>query len=241
MDNNYQPIAPMQPMQSMQPQANIQVTKKDNTDLIKNVVIISTSILALIFLGLFIWQTINYNDAKTDLESKINIAVAEAKDAQAEELEAEFAVREKDPYKTFAGPVDYGELSFKYPKTWSVYIEEDANNGGNFKAHLNPDVVNTVSKETLDALKVTIRTDSFEKVVSEYQKYIDAKDSKLSVETITVNGVTANKYSGTLPNSTFKGYIVIFKIRDKAAILETDSVLFKDDFEKIIETIEFNA
>ena len=35
--------------------------------------------------------------------------------------------------------------------------------------------------------------------------------------------------------------IVIFKIRDKTAILQTDSMLFIDDFNKLLDTVQFNA
>ena len=56
-----------------------------------------------------------------------------------------------------------------------------------------------------------------------------------------MNGVTANRYSGKIPNTELNGYILIIKIRDKTAVLQTDSVLFEGDFNKIINTITFNA
>ena len=152
-----------------------------------------------------------------------------------------FAEAEKKPYLEFAGPADYGGLSFEYPRTWSVYVEKDARNGGEFKAYLNPIQVDPISNENINALRVTIRTESFESVVDEYQRIIDWGYSNLSVETITVGGVVANKYSGTIPNSELNGYIIIFKIRDKAAILQTDSVLFEEDFNRLLETVHFNA
>ena len=52
--------------------------------------------------------------------------------------------------------------------------------------------------------------------------------------------ITGNKYTGTIPNTQLSGFIVIFKIRDKTAILQTDSVLFKDDYDKLLETVTFN-
>ena len=149
--------------------------------------------------------------------------------------------REKEPFKNFSGPADYGQLSFKYPKTWSVYIAKDAVNGGDFNAYLNPVQVDPVSKDTINALRVTIRTDDFESVVAEYEKAMKKKDSNLTVGTITVNGVVGNIYTGTIPNTELSGYIVVFKIRDKAVIMQTDSVLFKADFDKVIESVKFNS
>lgn len=226
------------PVQVKQPTEPV---KKDNSSLIKTIIIVALSVLLATFIGLFIWMLFNYTEAKNNLDSKINIAVAEAKEAQAEELEAEFAEREKNPYETFAGPADYGELSFEYPKTWSVYIESDASKGGDFKAYLNPGGVNTVSEKTLNALRVSILDKSFETVTADYKKQMDKKDSNLKVQATTVNGVSANRYSGTIPGTEFNGYIVIFKIRDKTAVFRTDSVLFANDFDTLLKTINFNA
>ena len=221
--------------------AKLMAPNKDTSGIIKTVVIVILSLLSLAFIGLFIWMFLQYNDASTDLENKISVAVSEARDEQNMKNEAEFLEREKEPYKNFSGPIDYGELSFKYPKTWSIYIEKDAVNGGDFKAYFNPIQVDPVSKDTINALRVTIRTDDFETVVKEYEKAMNKKDSNLKVGTITVNGVVGNIYTGTIPNTDLSGYIVVFKIRDKAVIMQTDSVLFKADFDKLIESVSFNS
>ena len=215
--------------------------KKDIAGLVKTIVIIILSLVALTFIGLFIWMFIQYEDASTDLNGKIDLAVAAAKDEQAAKDEEEFLEREKYPYKTFSGPVDYGQLSFEYPRTWSVYVASDAATGGDFKAYLNPVQVDPVTDSTVNALRVTIRDKSFDTVVAEYQKAMDKKNSNLTVESVTANGITANRYTGTIPGTDLSGYIVIFKIRDKTAILQTDSVLFQADYDKLLETIKFNA
>lgn len=214
---------------------------KDNSNLIKIIVIIGLSLIAATFIGLFIWMAISYNDAKTDLDGKISVAVASAVDEKSEELELEFAEREKDPYQDFSGPEDYGQLSFKYPKTWSVYIDSDASKGGNFEAYFNPGEVNPVSDTTINALRVVIRDKSFDDVAAEYEKEMKKKDSNLTIESIKVNNLAANRYTGTIPGTDLNGFIVIFKIRDKTAILRTDSVLFKDDFDRLLSTVVFNS
>ena len=70
---------------------------------------------------------------------------------------------------------------------------------------------------------------------------MDKKDSDLSVEAVTVGGVAANRYTGTIPNTELSGVVVIFKIRDKTAILQTDAMAFVDDFDKLLATVQFNA
>ncbi|MBR3228743.1 hypothetical protein IKF67_00680 [Candidatus Saccharibacteria bacterium] len=216
------------------------VIKKDNSGLIKTIVIIAVSLIAVTFIGLFIWMTMRYNEASTNLQGQIDVAVAKAVDEQAKKDEEEFSKREKDPYKTFAGPVDYGQLTFKYPKTWSVYVAADASSGGDFNAYFNPNQVDAVGKDTINALRVTIRNTSFENVTAEYQRNMERNNANLTMTTVTFNGITGNRYTGTIPGTDLNGYIVTFKIRDKTAILQTDSVLFQADFDKLLETVSFN-
>lgn len=259
MDNSQmppmQPIPPAQPMQPMdgQPMSPngmpmVQQTqvvpeqKKDFVGLIKTIVIIMVSLIAVTFIGLFIWMVTEKNEAQSDLDSKIEIAVAEAKDEQSKKMEKEFLEREKYPYKVFSGPVDYGQLTFEYPKTWSVYVAAAANKGGDFNAYFNPTQVDAVGKETINALRVTIRDKSIDEVTAEYDKAMKKKDSNLTMEVITIgrNNIPANKYTGTIPNTELSGFIVTFKIRDKTAIMQTDSVLFQEEYDKLLGTVTFN-
>ena len=244
------PVQPVQPVQGgsvVQPaQAEVK-EEKDKSGLIKTIVIIVVSLIAVTFIGLFVWMSMQYNEAREDVDGQISIAVAEANDELAAQLENEFSEREKDPYSTFSGPADYGELTFRYPKTWSVYISADAANGGDFSAYLNPIQVEPISSSTVNALRVTINNKSFDSVVAEYQRSMDRKDSNLTMESVTIgdieNGIstTANRYSGTIPGTDLNGFIVIFKIRDKTVILQTDSVLFEEDFNRLLSTIRFNS
>lgn len=214
---------------------------RDNSGLIKTIIIIIISLVAITFIGLFIWIFLQYNEVSTDVDGQIAVAVAKAKDEQAAQLEAEFAEREKLPYKTFSGPVDYGQLTFNYPKTWSVYVAADAATGGDYQAFFNPTQVNTVAKDTVNALRLTIRDDSFDDVASEYQKFMDRKDSNLTMQAVTIGDISANRYTGTIPNTDLNGIIVIFKIRDKTAVFQTDTTLFEQDFNTLLQTISFNA
>ena len=235
-----QSLAPNgQPMvQQVRP---VPVAKKNVADIVKIIVIIALSLISVTFIGLFIWMTVQYNDVSTDVNGQIDAAVAKAKDEQFAKDEADFLEREKYPYKRFSGPIDYGELSFEYPKTWSVYIAAAATAGGDFNAYFNPVQVDAVGKDTINALRVTIRDKSFEEVAAEYQKAMDKKDSGLTMQAATVNGTTANRYIGKIPDTDLSGFIVVFKIRDKTVIMQTDSVLFEADFNKLLETVTFNS
>ena len=252
-DMKIPPIQFGQPLQTVQPvmtpggrpmiqQVNVMPEKKkDIVGLVKTIVIIALSLIAVTFIGLFIWMSAQYGDVNDNVEERIALEVAKAKDEQASKDEAEFLEREKYPYRVFSGPIDYGELTFEYPKTWSVYVAAAADKGGDFNAYFNPLQVDAVGKDTINALRVTIQNKSFESVTEEYQKQMERKDADLTMESVTVNGAPANRYTGKIPNTELSGFIVIFKIRDKTVIMQTDSTLFQEDFDKLLETIKFNA
>lgn len=257
-DNNMQTMAVpgqgAQPMQSMQPVMGpngqpvvqsapvVQVSNSGGASgLAKTIAIIVLALVAIAFIGLFIWKQMEFATVQDDVEGQIEQAVQEAKMEQAEEDLAKYTEESKNPYTPFVGPADYGSLSFSYPKTWSVYIAKDAANGGDYEAYFNPSVVNTVSQNTVNSLRVYIRDKSFEDVASEYQRYVEKKDSELSMSTVEVNGITMNRYAGKIPNTELNGVIVIFKIRDKTAILQTDAEQFVGDFDAVVNTVQFNA
>ena len=251
------PMQPMQPIQPAGPQypsvgapgpmlQQVQLPpapKRDVAGLVKTIVIVILTLALITFIGLFIWMMMQYDDARTDVDGQIERAVLDDRDEQSQKMEAEFMEREKYPYKTFTGPVDYGALSFQYPKTWSVYIEAAATKGGDFKAYLNPNQVDAVGKDTINALRVVIQDRSFDDVTAGYQGAVNNKQDPLVLTSITTgknNNIVANRYDGPIPGTQLRGSIVIFKIRDKTVILQTDSELFRGDFDKLLTTVEFN-
>lgn len=212
--------------------------------LVKNIIIALLAVAMVIFAGLFVWKAIESSTVDNDVDEQISIAVNKAVEDSRVKQEEEFMEREKEPFKTFSGPIDYGQLTFRYPKTWSVYISNTASDGGDFHAFLNPGQVEADNNgETIYALRVSIVNDSFDNVAKSYNDFVESKDSELSVKTENVNNNTSvgNLYTGLIPRTEFKGSILIFKIRDKTAILQTDSELFKEDFDKIVKSITFNA
>jgi hypothetical protein len=215
-----------------------QPEKKDRSGLIKTILLIFVSLIAATFVVLFIVMYVNWNEAKTDVDGKVKLAVAEAENTLQTKLESEFAEREKYPYYTFAGPTDFGSLTFEYPKTWSTYIPDDASQAKDFHAYLNPGQVYVVSDKTVMALRVSIVNKLTDNVKRDYIR--DVERGKMTVSSTIVNGVNVDVYTGEL-KSKYQGIVCIFKIRDKTAIIQTDAMIFKDDFYRILETIRYNA
>lgn len=270
MDNNQpmqsaQPMQPTQPMQVAQPMQMPEVQtnpvtgapmlqssissgplpyKKDASSLIKTILIIALSLVSVTFIGLFIWMFIQFSTAREDVDGQIAAAVVAAVDENTTKLEKEFSDRERHPLQTFAGPADYGALTFEYPKTWSVYIAKDAANGGDFEAYFNPLEVKEISNEETYSLRLAIRDRAFDDVTGEYQRALEGPEATLSLNAVMIgqdSNINANRYVGKIPNTEHNGIIIIFKIRDKTVIMQTDSVLFESEFNSLVSSVRFNA
>lgn len=206
--------------------------------ILATIVLIVTSLMAVTFLGLFIYVFIEWNNLRTETDKRQAAAIETAVYNKTVALEAEFAEREKYPSKTFAGPADYGALTFEYPKTWSGYVARDASRGGEFQAYFTPDVVQAVGNDTVNALRFTIKEQDFDSVIKSFDSAI--KSQKLKLEVRPVGGQNANIYKGEIPMNRRNGIIAVIRIRDKTVILQTDAMLFENDFNKILDSVKYN-
>ena len=241
--NGQQFGAPTSNQMNMPPTAKIVpvasgATKSSGGRTVWIVLLIIASLVAVTFIGLFIWMFSKWDSTQQDVDSQISAAVAEAVNEKTEELENQFIEREKQPYQIFAGPADYGELAFEYPKTWSVYEAKDAANGGDYEAYLNPGKVYPVGVDTINSLRVIIKDQSYDNYIKTYESYV--KNGKLAVSVRLINGENANLYTGELPGTKLQGIAAVFKIRDKAAVLQTDAMIFEEDYQRILDTVRFN-
>jgi hypothetical protein len=199
--------------------------------------IIGLVVLVLVAGSLAIWAYVNYDHQKTDVDGKVNTAVAEAKNEQQTIDDNKFAEREKEPNRAFVGPDNYGRLTFSYPKTWSVFVSDDGSTGTTYHAYLNPVTVPPLSEKQQYALRVTIEQKDYDQVVKTYQEKVKKGDLRSSA-------TSANGHNGTRLDGTFskdiRGAAVIYQIRDKTVTLRTDADTFKPDFEALIKTLDFN-
>jgi hypothetical protein len=181
---------------------------------------------------------LDYNQQKTNVDTKIQAQVAEAQKAQADSDEAKFLERDKEPFRQFVGPDDYGRLTFDYPKTWSVYIYKDVvNPGDTYQAYLNPASVPAISSSNIYALVVTIQTADFDSILASYNSLV--KTGALQSSTVTIGSTAATRLDGAF-TSTLHGSMVIFKIRDKTVTLQSEATTFTTDFNSIVSSIKFN-
>ena len=203
------------------------------------IAIIGLVVLVLGAGSMAIWAYINYNEQKTNVDGKIQLAVAEGKKEQADEDEKKFAEREKEPLRQFAGPDDYGRVTFNYPKTWSVYEATNvAKSGGAYEAYLSPIVVPTIASDQQFALRVLIEEEDYDQIVKSYESLVEKGDLRSSAT--SANGNNGTRLDGNFTKN-IRGSAVIYKIRDKTVTLRTDADTFKPEFEALIKTINFNS
>ena len=196
-----------------------------------------TTALALIFGGLAIWSYMQYTEANNDVNSKIEVAVLNARREQSDEDEKKFREQEKEPNRDFVGPDDYGRVTFKYPKTWSLHEATDITRGGDYEAFLNPGKVPPISNQQQFAIRVTIENKDYDRVVQSYASLVRKGDLRSS--STTAQGNTGTRLDGNFSNH-IRGSAVIYKIRDKTVTIRTDADTFKPDFESLIQTIDFD-
>lgn len=201
--------------------------------------IIALVLLVIVFGSFSIWAYMNYMDQKNNVDTKIDDAVATAVLKNSEKLEKDFVKKEKEPLRVFAGPADYGRLTFSYPKTWSAFQATDVSGGGGvtYEAYLNPILVPPISKTTKFALRITIEQKIYDKALETYAGQIKKGDLKSSVYSDGTR--TGTRLEGNF-NNDIRGTAVLLKMRDRTLTLRTDGDVFKEDFEAILKTVKFN-
>ena len=193
----------------------------------------------VIFVVLFIWMAARYSEVSSDVDKQIKDATVAAVDENTAKLEKDFLEREKTPNRTFAGPADYGEVTFEYPKTWSVYEYASAANGGDFGAVFFPYTVTGTSGDIINALRFVINNNNYDSLIADLQK--DISEGKITMDLRQINGANANFYVGELRSGIY-GAMVIIKVRDKTVILQTDAYsVYGNDFEALLKTVRYNA
>ena len=198
---------------------------------------IGVTVLSIGLIGLSVWLFINYNEQKTNVDTKIQAAVATAKKDQTVIDDKKITDYENALTQSFAGPIDYGSVTFKYPRNWSVYINKDASSGGNYEAYLNPATVPAVSTSQQFALRVLIEQKDYDQILTSYDSLV--KNDALNSSSVTANGINGTRLDGNFTKD-IRGSAVIFKIRDKTLTVRTDADTFLPDFNALITTIKFN-
>lgn len=191
-------------------------------------------VLFLVAAALGAWVYVSYDNLRTDIDGKVQLAVTEGKREQSEDDFKKYQEESKNPRIEFVGPAEYGRVSFMYPRTWSAYIDKDASDRRDYVAYLHPVVVPPVSsKDSRFALRLEILNKDYDDVVKEYAERI--RKGELTSSTPEYNGIATTRFDGALSRE-IRGSVVLMRVRDKTVRFSTDADTFKPDFQTILET-----
>jgi hypothetical protein len=191
-------------------------------------------VLLLAAIGFGVWAFMQRQDYKGHSDAKSAAAVAEAEKALDARKEAEFAEREKQPYKTFEGPATFGSVKVTYPKTWSAYVTQTDKGSAPIDGYFHPAVVPGLESGTAFALHLQVTSTSYEQEVKKFDSA--AKSGKVTVTALAapkVSGTTGVRINGEIESGK-QGSMVLFPLRDKTLKLSTESSQFVSDFNDVI-------
>ena len=180
--------------------------------------------------GFGLWSYTSYLDASKTEQTEIDEAVEAANAKLTEELEVAFAEREKAPNREYTSPQSSGSVKLTYPKTWSVYSEENETKG-TVEAYAHPKYVKNINTDTPVALKMTIKNNSYENELGQYNDM--AEEGEVTVKAIEVEGITGVRVDGQLDDE-IQGALVMFPLRDKTLTIWTENNAYLNDFNEIV-------
>jgi hypothetical protein len=202
--------------------------------------LILVSLLMLGALGFGAWAFAGRQEYKNNVDSKIAEAVEVANEKISLEKEAEFAERDKQPFKTYQGPSAFGALKVPYPRTWSAYIVEAEAGNAVVNGYLHPNFVPDIKSDTSFALR-------FEVLSSAYDAEVRKFETKIKTGKITAASYRAPKVqeaSGLLLSGEIdvkkSGTMVLLPVRDKTIRIWTEGQDFKGDFDTMLNELTFN-
>jgi len=199
------------------------------------------SMLLVITLTFGLWAFAGRQSYKNDVDSRINVAVTNAK-KQTQQIDAQnYAQQAEQPLKDFQGPSTYGSLHIKYPKTWSAYI--NLNDGSNpINGYFEPDYVPDIGSSTsLYALRVVITSNSYAQEMQQFSGSSSSGQSKVSAFSLkSVQGVVGSRIDGQIINNK-QGSMILMPLRDKTIEIWTESGQYLNDFNNnILPNITFS-
>ncbi len=198
---------------------------------------IGVLVMFLIAGALAIWAYMSYAQEKNTIDSQVKVAEAKAREEQSKADRDKFNEEAKNPRREFVGPSEYGRVSFLYPKTWSVYVERDGSDRGDYKAYLHPSIVPPVGgKDSRFGMRLEILNDNFDKVLNQYSGQI--KKGDLTSSSVQYNGNAATRLDGAF-SKDLRGSVVLMRVRDKTIRFSTDADTFKPDYQAILDTVKF--
>lgn len=195
--------------------------------------LILVGVLLLGSIGFGYWAFSSRQDYKDHSDKKVAAAEAVVKDKTQKADAKQYAEEAKNPLKKYVGPSAYGNVTLKYPKTWSAYVV--AGGSAPVNGYFQPDVVPDISADTsVFALRLQILQQSYDVVVQQYSSQVQQKTATSTPYSLPkVPSVIGVKIDGAL-SPTQQGSMVILPLRNVTVAISTQSMQYLSDFNNII-------
>ena len=201
-------------------------------------------VLALAAVGAAVFGFTTYQskqDYKNNSDKKSAAAVTAAEATQKTQLQAQFAEQLKSPYKTFTGSSTYGSITFKYPNTWSSYVDQ-TNASEPINGYFNPGNVPGVSSNSAFALRLELVTTAYNSILEQFSSQITQGTVTASAYIPPQMKGVANAQPGTLfkgaiqqsESTPLQGEMLVIPVRDKTLQLYTLSNDYLNDFNNTV-------
>ena len=217
--------------------------KSGKSTLIETIILVIVCLIAAGAIVVAVIFFMRYNELNETFEAQKNAQVAEEVAKEQEKCTKKIEEERKEPRQEFRGPSDYGSVSFKYPKNWSVYINKDGSSNSDFEAYFQPNQVPPLNDQNSRyALRFVIKNRLFDDEAKNYLTKV--KSGKLKSQNFTADSekISGTRYEGELTNK-INGVMVMFKVNDKTVYLQIDSMIspeLLEEYENIISSLRLN-
>lgn len=192
-------------------------------------------VLAIALGALAIVYINKYNKAQTNVNQQKNEAAEIAKAEQKKIDEKAFAEASKKPFRTYQAPAVLGAIKLEFPKDWNVYAIEEEGSSTQLDIYMYPGVVRA-PQSTIEpyAFRLKLEKTLYTKSLERYQKEVEK--GRLTAKSVTVSGITGTRLEGEIQKDR-TGVIILLPVRDKTLYLWTESNIYLNDFNGIVERI----
>lgn len=231
-----QPQAQMpmpQPMPTMPAPQQPQIQVKKKSHALEIVLIIFIFLIGAGAIGAAAYCQSQYSALQEDVNSKTSVAINKAKQAQKAIDDKAYEVRNASNLKEFTGPSDFGAITFKYPKTWNIYLKNNDDTNPSYEAYFSPTYVpSTIMGNSVFALSFKIEGQDYNSYMKKYE------NKKLSsASAFSINGLSGSKIMGKLDEKAEQpnGAEVVLQINNYVAVIRTyDYDLYGAEFDAIL-------
>ena len=210
-----------------------------------NVLLLPLIVVTLLFLGTAYfgyWAYTGRQNYKDNVDTLVAAGVNKAVSAEDTKKDAQFALAEEQPLKTYSGPGAYGSIQLQYPKTWSGYVNEDSNGDTDVDGYFDPNVVPDLEGlSSVYALRVQVVNEAYSDVMRNYTNNVTAKTLTATPYSLPkVPSVIGTRLDGTVALNK-QGAMIVIPLRNTTLKVWTESTAFLPDFNNnILPNLSFS-